>query len=124
MSEGLKGVVACHGSLSVALIDAAEQISGVRGALVPVSNSGCDRDLIASRIAEAVGGGPAVVFTDLPSGSCFFAAMLGAREAAGVRVVTGVNLPMLIDFIFHRTLSPAEAAEHAAAAGVKGIRQP
>ena len=31
MSDELRGVVVCHGKLAGALVDAAEQISGVRG---------------------------------------------------------------------------------------------
>jgi len=124
MSEALKGVVVCHGPLATALVDATEQISGITGALVPVSNTGCDRDLIERRLGDAVGDGPAVVFVDMPSGSCSFAALRRYQTHASVRVVTGVNLAMLLDFVFHRTLSAAEAAERAAATGTKAIRQP
>ena len=69
MSETLRGVVVCHGKLAGALVEAAESISGVSGALVPVSNSGCDRDLLEQRVADAVDGHTAVVFVDLASGS-------------------------------------------------------
>jgi mannose/fructose-specific phosphotransferase system component IIA len=121
MSEELRGVVVCHGRLAGALVDAAEQISGVRGALIAISNTDCDRGTLEQRVAEAVGGVPAVVFVDLSSGSCLFAVLNRLREAAGVRVVTGVNLAMLVDFVFHRGLTAADAATRAAEAGGKAI---
>jgi len=61
---------------------------------------------------------------NLASGSCLFAVLKRLRALEGVRVVTGVNLAMLVDFVFHRDLSPEAAAERAAAAGVKAIRIP
>jgi mannose/fructose-specific phosphotransferase system component IIA len=124
MSEELRGVVVCHGSLAGALTQAAEQISGISGALIPVSNSGCDREALETRVLAAVDGRPAVVFVDLASGSCLFAVLKRLRTEQWVKVVTGVNLAMLVDFVFHRSLSPAEAATRAAAAGEKSIRIP
>ena len=126
MSKALRGVVACHGRLAEALIDATERISGVAGVLVPVSNTDCDRGLIERRISDAVGEGPAVVFTDMASGSCLIAAAtLARKEAQGrVSVVTGVNLAMLIDFVFHRELSLAEATARIAESGRKAIQVP
>jgi mannose/fructose-specific phosphotransferase system component IIA len=124
MSEELRGVVVCHGALASALVHAAEQISGLNGALVPVSNTGCDRDTLEDRVRAAVGGQPAVVFVDLASGSCLVAVLKRLRSEQLVKVVTGVNLAMLVDFVFHRSLSPAEAATRAATAGEKSIRIP
>jgi mannose/fructose-specific phosphotransferase system component IIA len=121
MSDELRGVVVCHARLAGALIEAAEQISGVRGALVPVSNVDCDRGTLEERVAQAVDGIPAVVFVDMSSGSCLFAVLNRLRETASVKVVTGVNLAMLVDFLFHRSLTPAEAAARAATAGGKAI---
>jgi len=124
MSEELLGVVVCHASLAGALVQAAEQISGISGALVPVSNTGCDRDTLEERVLAALRGMPAVVFVDLASGSCSFAVLKRLRGEPSVKVVTGVNLAMLVDFVFHRTLSPDEAATRAMAAGEKSIRIP
>jgi len=124
MSEELLGIVVCHGPLAGALVQAAEQISGVQGALVAVSNTGCDRDTLEQRVLGAVDGHPAVVFVDLASGSCSFAVLKRLRGVPSVRVVTGVNLAMLVDFMFHRSLSPADAASRAVAAGEKSIRIP
>jgi mannose/fructose-specific phosphotransferase system component IIA len=124
MSEELRGVVVCHGSLAGALVQASEQISGLKDALIPVSNTGCDRGTLEERVLAAVDGHPAVVFVDLASGSCLFAVLKRLRSEQLVTVVTGVNLAMLVDFVFHRSLSPAEAATRAAAAGEKSIRIP
>ena len=124
MSEALRGVVVGHGGMAAALIDAAEEISGVAGALTAVSNTGCDRGTLEERIDAAVGAGPAVVFVDLAAGSCLLAALHRLRDRDGVEVVTGVNLAMLLDFLFHRSLTVTEAAAHAAASGTKAIRVP
>jgi len=124
MSEELRGVVVCHGPLAGALVQAAEQISGLSDVLIPVSNTGCDRDALEDRIIAAVADQPAVVFVDLASGSCLIAVLKRLRSEQKVKVVTGVNLAMLVDFVFHRSLTPQEAAERAALAGEKSIRIP
>ena len=123
MSE-LRGVVAAHGALAEALGRAVESISGITGALRAVSNTDCDRGKLEERIHEAIGGAPAVLFVDLPSGSCLFAALSRFKTEPNVKVVTGVNLAMLVDFVFHREATPEAAAERAAATGTKAIKVP
>ena len=124
MSEELLGVVVCHGPLAGALVQAAEQISGVQGALVPVSNTGCDREALEQRVLSAVNEKPALVFVDLASGSCSFAVLRRLRGVPSVKVVTGVNLAMLVDFVFHRYLPPEDAAARVVAAGERSIGIP
>lgn len=125
MSEPLRGVVISHAGLAQALVEAVRAITGVSEALVPVSNEGCDQPALQQRIAEAMGTGPAVLFIDLPGGSCLTSAVRYARGGSGeVAVVTGVNLAMLLDFVFHRETTAAEAARRAAEAGGKAIRLP
>jgi len=122
MSEPLRGVIVCHGVLARALVDATAQISGMADALVPVSNSGCDRGDLEARVEAAVGKAPSVVFVDMASGSCLFAVLRRLHQRDDVRVVTGVNLAMLLDFVFHRDLTPDEAAKRAVEIGEKAIR--
>jgi mannose/fructose-specific phosphotransferase system component IIA len=124
MSDVLRGVVVCHGGMAKALVDAAESISGVKGVLLPVSNADCDRESLEKRVEEAVGGQPSVIFVDLASGSCLFAVLKRMRALPHVKVVTGVNLAMLVDFVFHVSLTPEAAAERALEAGTKAIRIP
>jgi mannose/fructose-specific phosphotransferase system component IIA len=125
MSEPLRGVVISHAGLAEALVEAVRTITGVSDALVPVSNEGCDQPALQERIAQAMGSAPAVLFIDLPGGSCLTSAVRYARRGGPeVAVVTGVNLAMLLDFVFHREIPPAEAARRAAEAGGKAIRLP
>ena len=118
----IAGVVVGHGKLAAALIGAVEQISGPESGLVPISNADCDRGTLEERIIAAATPGPAIVFIDLPSGSCHFAAMRRMQAMPDVRVVTGVNLAMLLEFIFHRDEANVEdVATQVAAAGARAV---
>lgn len=114
-------MVVCHGDLGRALVAAVEEISGIQGALVAVTNTGCDRGQLEDRIVAAVDNRPSVVFVDMPSGSCLFAAARRLSGAAGTRVITGVNLAMLLDFVFHRQMSPEAAGHRAIETGTNAI---
>jgi mannose/fructose-specific phosphotransferase system component IIA len=122
MSEALRGVVVSHAGLAPALLDAVRKITGLSDGLVAVSNEGCDREALERKVAEAVGDAPAVVFVDLPSGSCLLASARYLRTHRQVAVVAGVNLPMLVDFVYHREVSPEAAAERAVATGAKALK--
>lgn len=122
MSEPLKGIVLSHAALAEGMVDAVRQITGDTGGLIAVSNDGCDSGELGRRLAAAIGGADAVVFVDLPGGSCLQAAMRHSRSSAAVAVVAGVNLAMLLDFVYHRNLPPAEAARRAAEHGVQAVR--
>lgn len=117
MSEALTGVVVAHAGVADALVAAVAAIAGAEHGLEAVSNSGCDRPALAARLEEALAGRPAVVFTDMAGGSCAHTALGLARARGEVRVVTGVNLAMLVDFVFHRSLPVEEAARRAVEVG-------
>ena len=121
MSERLTGIVLAHEAVAQALVQAVQAIAGSEHGLVPVSNSGCDRTMLTQRLDEAIAGRASVVFADMPGGSCAFSAAAYARGKAEVRVVTGVNLAMLLDFAFHRDQEPAAAAQRAVDTGKGSI---
>lgn len=119
----ITGVVVGHGQLAPALIDAVERIAGADKGLVAVSNTDCDRGELENRITEAVGGGPAIVFIDMPSGSCMFAAMRRLGQMPDVRLITGVNLAMLLEFVFNSDGELDAVAAKVSAAGSSAIEQ-
>ena len=122
MSELLRGVVFTHAGLSDSLVRAVAEITGDSESLVAVSNCGLGRDGLCDVITKLIQDSPTVVFVDLPGGSCFQAVLAVTRERDDVALVTGVNLPMLLDFVFNRGVSPAQAAERAATVGLQAIR--
>jgi len=121
MSE-LRGIIVSHAAVAQALVAAVRVITGIEDALTPVSNEGCGTEALAERLRAAVGDGPAVLFVDLPGGSCMTSSTRYAKQHADIAVVTGVNLAMLLDFVFHRDVTPADAARRAVDAGAKAIR--
>jgi mannose/fructose-specific phosphotransferase system component IIA len=124
MSEPLVGVIVSHSAVAQALVAAVQSITGVDGALVAVSNEGCDYRSLAERLDRAVAGRAAVLFVDLPGGSCLTGAARYARGRPQLALVTGVNLAMLLDFVFSRDVTPADAARRAVATGANAIRVP
>jgi mannose/fructose-specific phosphotransferase system component IIA len=106
MSDGsVRGLIVAHCALASALATAVRQISGCEeDALRPISNEGCGPDQLLEYVRVAAGDAPVVIFTDLTSGSCAFAARKFAIQRPATAIVTGVNLPLLLDFVFHRDL--------------------
>ena len=98
-------VVVTHAGLATSLIAAAAMITG--------SSDGCEgvelhaddpADGLVARIAEAlktVGTDGAIIMTDMFGGTPSNAAMSFLQEGK-VEVVTGVNLPMMVEFFSRR----------------------
>jgi mannose/fructose-specific phosphotransferase system component IIA len=122
MSRPVRGVVLAHSSLAMGLASAVRQIAGAdEEALAAVSNEGQGPEGILAAIEGAVGEDPTIIFTDLTSGSCAFAARKFARDRPEIGIVCGVNLPILIDFVFHRELPLGELVARLVEKGRGGI---
>ena len=104
MSEEVLGILVGHGKLAEGLLDAIQEITGSRAGLVPLDNHGMTPETLEEQLAEVSGQLPSIVFVDLPSGSCAYAARRLKRHHPQVAVVCGVNLPLLLDFMFHRSM--------------------
>lgn len=122
MSDGIRGLVVAHSSLAAGLVSAVRQIAGVGAdALQPLSNEGLGPDGLIAAVRERVGDAPVVLFTDMASGSCAFAARRISLERPRTGIVSGVNLPLLLDFVFHCDLPLPELVERLVEKGRGGI---
>lgn len=108
----LRGVVVAHGELAAGLVSAVRRIAGVEeDVLVGMTNEGLGPDAIRNQVDRILDGGPGVVFADLREGSCGMAARRVCTGRADRLLVTGVNLPILLDFVMQRDLPIEVLAE-------------
>lgn len=121
-------IVAAHGRLAEGLVASSAMIAGPQEDLVSVTfeqSEGPD-DLLA-KYAAAVEGSPSdqyLLLVDLLGGSPYNAAARFAAERDDADVVTGVNLPMLIEVLGRRMVGAdlAELVEVARTAGANGVK--
>lgn len=122
MSEAVKGVVVSHASLAQGMVQSVRQIAGAPDeALAAVSNDGRGPEALQDAVRDALGQGPGIVFTDMPSGSCAFAGRRLILDRPETAVICGVNLPMLLDFVFHRDLSLPDLVDRLVSKGKSAI---
>ena len=118
-------VLVTHSGLAGALKSAAEMIVGSIDLCVSVDVlSGEHADEIMARVVsavEAVSADGAIIMTDLFGGTPSNMAMSFLKEGR-IEVLTGVNLPMLIEFCSRRERMPvADLASELLRSGREGI---
>jgi N-acetylgalactosamine PTS system EIIA component len=120
--EQVRGLIIAHSSLAAGLAAAVRQIAGVGDeAIQTLSNEGRGPEGLLNALRKAVGDSPVIIFTDLPSGSCAFTARKVALERPATGIVCGVNLPVLLDFVFHRDLPLQQLVDRLIEKGKGGI---
>jgi PTS system N-acetylgalactosamine-specific IIA component len=119
MSDGVvRALVAGHGDFAAGLVSAVDAITGQGSMLEPIHVKGlCSEDIQQLLRERLLATGALVIFTDLQAGSCTMAARRILREVADVALVSGTNLPMLLDFTMSRVEDPVEAARAAVEKG-------
>jgi PTS system mannose-specific IIA component len=123
-------VLVCHGKMAEGLIDALQLITGEQKAVrgVGLFETEGPEDLmskIQTAMDEVDGGDGVLILVDLFGASPFNASARLALSSPEkkVEVVTGLNLPMLVELVTQLDgLSLAEAVETALRVGPEGIR--
>ncbi len=119
----VRGIVVAHGNMAQGLVEAVRRITGTQAdALTPISNDGQGPEQLREQIETLCGCDPVVVFADLVSGSCGMAAAISCKEPGTRIVLCGVNLPILLDFVFHRDVPLDELVPRLVSKGREGIR--
>ncbi|MDT7799211.1 MAG: mannose system component [Actinomycetota bacterium] len=117
-------ILAGHGSLPSGVGEAAEMILGPQSRLKVCELNPSDRpeDFGARLGALAGDAAELLVLADLHGGSPFNAVRaLAAQGPARIELVSGLNLPMLLEVLLHTTGDVTELAGVARAAGRDGV---
>lgn len=126
-TDAIIGIIITHGNLAEELLATVRMIVGETHDCYAISGTDlCDED-VADRIDALVAEGDrerrAVVFVDYFGGSCSAASLRASRAHSLVRVISGVNLPILLDFVNKQdTYGLDEIVEHLLNRGQESIR--
>ena len=100
------GIVVTHGLFGTELLATAESILGPQTDVAAISNHGKSHEALRSEIGslvdEKLAEGPVALFVDLAAGGCGRVCAPLARRYPNVLCVCGINLSMLIEFLYHR----------------------
>jgi mannose/fructose-specific phosphotransferase system component IIA len=122
-AELVRGILLTHGSMCHGMIDAVRRITGVGDeALIGISNDGKNPEALLQAVREVTDDGPILIFTDMPSGSCAITARFVCTDPSNRSVLFGTNLPILLDFVFHRHLPLDQLVSRLESRGRASIR--
>ena len=125
MSPRVPALLVMHADLAAALLRAAETVYGPVEGVDVLSNEGLSRDALEHAIDDRVAAWPAggLVLTDFPGGSCHQCGVSATRGRREVALVTGLNLPILLDYLHNREqFEPGPLAERLQKKGQDSIR--
>jgi mannose/fructose-specific phosphotransferase system component IIA len=110
----ITGIIVTHGNLAEELLATAKTIYGEFTDFRPVSNAQKSPQALTeeldSLVKSALSGNSdgVLILTDFFGGSCSHACLSVEQQHDRVRMVTGVNLPMLLAFLYRRSEVPFE----------------
>jgi PTS system mannose-specific IIA component len=121
-------ILVSHGQMAAGMLDAARMIVGQQEQVLPISlKEEDDVEGLMGRIAEAIKevdtGEGVLVLVDVFGASPFNASARLALEGAKIEVITGMNLPMLLEMAVQRDGATfKELVQIGFNAGATGIR--
>ncbi len=122
-----QGILLTHGPVGDAMIEAVRTIMGIDEGLYALSVTNMSITEIASRLRALVKT-PAgdedgvLIMASLRGGSCWNVAVGIAKEFPGIKVLSGVNLAMVLSFVTKRDqLSLQELAEEVYQDAAEGV---
>jgi PTS system mannose-specific IIA component len=121
-------IIVTHGKLAEALLATAEMIIGSQQSIGAIAfETGQDvldlQGKICRKLKEIAEDGEVLILVDLLGGSPYNAAAMLAMTMPKVKVVTGVNLPMMLGILSDRDVSSAVLSQMAVTAGQSGVSE-
>lgn len=95
-----QALVIGHQDFAAGIVSAVTAITGRTDLFRTASNYGLDTRATEAMLRDAIADGVNVIFSDLPAGSTTMAARRAQRDHPDVTVVTGISLPVLLDYAF------------------------
>jgi mannose/fructose-specific phosphotransferase system component IIA len=122
----IRALLVTHGNLGSELVNTAQLIVGPQAGVKVLSNE----ELSSESLCEAVqgelvtyGADDTVIFVDVAGGSCLTACKAAKSTCEKIKVISGVNLPMVLEFFLYRgTLAFDELVERIIGKGRGGIQ--
>ncbi len=120
------GIIIAHGELAAELLRTAEVIIGKVENFFALSGSNLtDEDIVAEirEIISRYSEGKTLIFVDYFGSSCCTNSMKAVHGLENVKVISGVNLPVILDFVTKRKLYDFdEMVEHILKRGRESVR--
>ena len=99
-------VIVAHGNVGECLMNAVQGILGSQTGCTAVSNTGLGLPELTESVRAAVDElektHAVLLITDMPGGSCHHVCQAYLGERPGIRMISGVNLMMLLEFFVKR----------------------
>ncbi len=105
----VKGVIICHGKLAFELVQAAERILGNVDHIITFTNDQMSPQALYAEVSTVIDPQEEIlILVDLRGGNCWRIGKMIEQEFPKAKVVSGVNLPMVISFVTKRETIPFE----------------
>lgn len=100
------GILICHGNLASEFLNTVQKFLGTTDAVYSFSNDKLSPEVLYQNIWKIVEKHPSaqfLVMVDLKGGNCWKIARMISHAHSQVKVLSGLNIPMLISFLTKRT---------------------
>ena len=119
-----RAVILTHGELGKALMNAVVNMLGPQSDADVLTNEGLSLEQIINAVESRLNDTPCLLFVDHCGGSPFVACKTLSARYPHHRLITGVNLPMLLSFFTKRSRLPFdELVQVVESDGHRGIQR-
>jgi len=107
----VRGIILGHGNFAKSLFETAERIVGNQPFVDTLSNEGLSSDTLCERLKVIIEKNKeyeSIIFVDLPGGSCTISCAKLMKDNPTLKIICGINLPILIEFFILRESHPLD----------------